>query len=35
MVLGPKSSKKYKITKVFGDLKCAEGKVLKRVVLES
>ena len=34
MVLGPKSNKKYKITKVFGDLKCPDGKILKRVVLE-
>ena len=35
MVLGPKSNKKYKVTKVFGDLKCPDGKNLKRVVLES
>lgn len=33
-LLGTKSNRKYKVTKVQGDVKCTEGKNLKVVILE-
>lgn len=34
ILLRPKSSRKYRVTKVLGDMECPEGKNLKRVILE-
>ncbi len=33
-ILEPKSNRKYRITKVVGDVECPGGKSLKRVILE-
>jgi uncharacterized protein (UPF0179 family) len=33
-LLEPKSNRRYKVTKVKGDVKCSEGKNLKVVILE-
>lgn len=33
-LLGPKSNKKFRVSKVKGDVKCPEGRSLKAVILE-
>ena len=33
-ILGPKSSKRFRVAKVLGELKCPEGRNLKEVLLE-